>query len=309
MRKIHIILFLVFNFLIIYDLHAQYDLQIKSIAQELGKKIAETNKKRIAVADFTDTNGSVTQFGQFLSEEFNTYLPEAGHGFLVIDRSRINILMQENQLQSKALTDPSTAIQLGRLAGIEALIYGTYTSFSESVRVNVKIIDIQRGIIIRSVAGDITRTPDIDRLINGIVVVKDPYQSRHTTPSPKPICSGRNSEGILITLKGCSQSGDFLTCQFTIYNDRADKSDISFSYKSRAVNIITDAGEQYGPDRTFIGSTENNGYADVITNYYSKYGITVSGSALFAVGDRKVKNLQLFEMQDQELSCKNIPVK
>lgn len=146
--------------------HAQYESQIKSITQELSKKISETSKKRIAVADFTDSEGTVTKLGQFISEEFNTYLPESGHGFEVIDRTRINTLIKENQLLRKGLTDPTAAAQLGKLANIEALVYGTITPFGESVRVNIKILDIQRGTIIRSLIGSITRTADINRLLS-----------------------------------------------------------------------------------------------------------------------------------------------
>lgn len=157
----------IFAFLIIvstcFRANAQYEAQIKSITQEIGNKVAETGKKRIAVADFMDANGVVTKLGQFLSEEFNTALPEYGQGFQVIDRSRLNDLMRENKLGS--LTDPKTAVKLGELAGIEALIYGTITPLGESVRVNIKILDIQRAVILRALAGNITRTADINGLL------------------------------------------------------------------------------------------------------------------------------------------------
>lgn len=158
--------FLYFFLIFTQATHAQYEAQIKAITQDLSKKISETGKKRLAVADFTDADGAVTKLGQFISEEFNTSLPEVGQGFEVIDRSRINILIRENKISTTGLTDPSNALKLGKLAGIEALIYGTITPFGESVRVNIKILDLQRGVILRSVAGNITRTADINRLLS-----------------------------------------------------------------------------------------------------------------------------------------------
>lgn len=164
--------------------HAQYEAQIKNITQELSKKISETGKKRLAVADFTDADGAVTKLGQFISEEFNTSLPEVGQGFEVIDRSRVNMLLRENKMSSTGLTDPANALKLGKLAGIEALIYGTITPFGESVRVNIKILDLQRGVILRSVAGNITRTADINRLLIETITPIPTGDPLTETPTP-----------------------------------------------------------------------------------------------------------------------------
>ena len=186
---------------------AQYDAQIKGITQELSKKIGETGKKRLAVADFTDADGAVTKLGQFLSEEFNTTLPEVGQGFEVIDRSRVNILLRENKISSTGLTDPTNALKLGKLAGIEALIYGTITPFGESVRVNIKILDLQRGVILRSVTGNITRTADINRLLSETITTiptgGDPLAETPTLTGKKPSadCEEKRTCTICVTNK------------------------------------------------------------------------------------------------------------
>jgi Curli production assembly/transport component CsgG len=166
-----------------FTVHAQYEAQIKGIVQVLSEKVIENRVQRIAVADFTDLEGRITKLGLFISEELNTFLPEAGfrnvswggfdrfgqkvRRFEVIDRSRISLLMRENKLNSTGLTDPDNAVKLGKLAGIEALVYGSIIPFGKkSVRVNIKILDLQRGVILGSWAGNIIRTDDIDRLLS-----------------------------------------------------------------------------------------------------------------------------------------------
>jgi TolB-like protein len=203
-------------FLLTQVAQAQYDTQIKGITQELSKKIGETGKKRIAVADFTDAEGSVTKLGQFLSEEFNTTLPEVGQGFEVIDRSRVNILLRENKISTGGLTDPSNALKLGKLAGIEALIYGTITPFGESVRVNIKILDLQRGVILRSVAGNITRTADINRLLSETIA--------NTPTGGDPLAETPTSTG----KKSSTDCEEKRTCTICVTN----KSDISIETSS-----------------------------------------------------------------------------
>lgn len=209
-------------FLLTQVAQAQYDTQIKGITQELSKKIGETGKKRIAVADFTDADGSVTKLGQFLSEEFNSTLPEVGQGFEVIDRSRVNILLRENKISSTGLTDPSNALKLGKLAGIEALIYGTITPFSESVRVNIKILDLQRGVILRSVAGNITRTADINRLLSETIA---------TTPaSGSPVAETATPTG----KKSSADCEEKRTCTICVTN----KSNISIQVITGAHDLV-----------------------------------------------------------------------
>ncbi|GHB88950.1 FlgO family outer membrane protein [Persicitalea jodogahamensis] len=179
--------------------NAQYEAQIKSITQEIGNKVAETGKKRIAVADFMDANGVVTKLGQFLSEEFNTALPESGQGFQVIDRSRLNDLMRENKLGP--LSDPETAVKLGKLAGIEALIYGTITPLGESVRVNIKILDIQRAVILRAFAGNITRTADINTLLGAKAAIQVDDFDTSSNDKSSPDCGQKRTCTICITNK------------------------------------------------------------------------------------------------------------
>jgi len=48
--------------------------------------IEKDGKKKIAVVDFTDLDGSVTELGRFLAEEFSTAFAGTGKGFTVVDR-------------------------------------------------------------------------------------------------------------------------------------------------------------------------------------------------------------------------------
>lgn len=164
MRK-QIILFF-FLYPMIGIAQRNYEKQIREISNELSKKIIGTGKKRIAVVDFTDNEGIRTKLGKFIAEEFNTYLPELSKDFVIIDRSHVNLLIEENQMLKKGLTEPTNAIKLGRLAGIDALIYGTVSPFGNGIKINTKILDLQKGTIIDSSVGNISRTSEIIKLMN-----------------------------------------------------------------------------------------------------------------------------------------------
>ena len=66
-----------------------YEEEIKDISANMARDIADAGKKTIAVADFTDLQGNVTELGRFLAEEFSVAFAGAGTRFEVVDSKAI----------------------------------------------------------------------------------------------------------------------------------------------------------------------------------------------------------------------------
>jgi curli biogenesis system outer membrane secretion channel CsgG len=118
-----------------------YEKEIEQLSSQMAEKIAGKGKKTVAVVDFTDLEGNVTQLDQFIAEEFSVALAGAGKGFRVIDRTRLMSIIKENKLAATGLIDPATASKLGKIAGVDALVTGTLTPFGDNVRLTVKVLD------------------------------------------------------------------------------------------------------------------------------------------------------------------------
>lgn len=84
-------------------------------------------KTRIAVIDFEDAaySGAPARAitDMLVTELFNTNL------FTIIERSRIDSLLLEQNMVISGIVDPSTAVQLGKLLGVELIITGSITEF------------------------------------------------------------------------------------------------------------------------------------------------------------------------------------
>src|SRR5712664_187432 len=118
--------------------------ELKQVSPTLAAKIAESGRKRIAVVDFTDLQGNVTELGRYLAEELSGALVNDSRGFRVIDRAHLKSILQEHKLAATGLIDPETARQLGKIAGVDTLVTGTITSaFGDTVRVLVKALDVE----------------------------------------------------------------------------------------------------------------------------------------------------------------------
>ena len=58
-----------------------YDDQLKQLAAQLADSISKSGKKTVAVADFTDLDGNVTELGRFLAEETSRRSRRRREGF------------------------------------------------------------------------------------------------------------------------------------------------------------------------------------------------------------------------------------
>jgi len=82
-----------------------YDKEMTRLSATMAEKISQANKTKVAVVDFTDLSGNVTQLGRFIAELFSVKLTEVGKGFQVVDRTHLNILIKEHKLSKTGLID------------------------------------------------------------------------------------------------------------------------------------------------------------------------------------------------------------
>ncbi|WP_417914657.1 FlgO family outer membrane protein [Candidatus Electronema sp. JM] len=125
-----------------------YEKEIEELSAKMAQKIADKGKKTVAVVDFTDLEGNVTQLDQFIAEEFSVALAGSSKGFRVIDRTRLKSIIKENKLAATGLIDPATLRKLGNITGVDAVITGTVIPFDKIIRVSLKLLDPKDAIVI-----------------------------------------------------------------------------------------------------------------------------------------------------------------
>src|ERR1017187_6596238 len=92
---------------------------------------AGSAKPRVAVLEFVDKSThyySWYHVGRAAQDMMVTALVK-GEAFRVIDRERLQALMQEKNLSLSGDVDPKTAVRVGKMLGVEYLIVGAITEF------------------------------------------------------------------------------------------------------------------------------------------------------------------------------------
>jgi TolB-like protein len=232
-----------------FELSLAYEKEIKALSSTLAESIVTSGKKSIAVVDFTDLQGNVTELGRFLAEEFSVALSEASKGFEVVDRTHLKSLLKEHQLAQTGLIDPQTARKLGEIAGVQALITGTITPFGDSIRLAVKVLDTSTAKVIGASRGDIAKTKAIEELLakgieTGAMVTEG---SAQTIPSPvKPKALARAEvEDFIFEAKECKRSGQRVICSIAVTNNAQKTRRLTVWYGHSI--LVDDRGNQYNP--------------------------------------------------------------
>lgn len=111
------------------------------LARELTQAGSSLENKKIAIIPFAHADGrAVSKDGSVVSERLTIKMINM-HKFEIIERSVLDKVMDELKLQSTGAIDATSAKELGKVLGVEAIITGTLVETSSGkIEVNARLI-------------------------------------------------------------------------------------------------------------------------------------------------------------------------
>ena len=88
-----------------------------------------TAVNNVAVLPFEDAPGAYGERSGTAVSGFVTSELAASNKFRILERSRLKAAIDEKDLQASDLVDPQTAVQVGKMLGVQAVIVGTVTQY------------------------------------------------------------------------------------------------------------------------------------------------------------------------------------
>lgn len=228
-----------------------YEKEIKTLSLSMADNIIKAGKKTIAVVDFVDLQGNVTELGRFIAEEFSVALADVKKGFEVVDRTHLKSIIKEHKLSATGLIDPQTARKLGQIAGVETLVTGTVTPFGDSVRLSVKILDTSTAKVIGASSTNIAKTKAIEELFSKGV---EPEPQPSTSSSDRKTISKVDMQEFSFELQGCRLSGQTVTCYLIVTNKGNDRN-LYFGH-NQVTRIFDDTGNEYQVETIRFGNKQ-----------------------------------------------------
>ena len=127
-------------------------------------------KRRIGVVEFENKSAyGQGRLGGAASDILITELVKSGK-FIVVERDRLNKVMEEQKFQAQGLADPQTVARIGQIMGLEAIVVGSVSQFGvkkegsdylltqskrqvADVTVDIRLVDVQSGQVILADSG------------------------------------------------------------------------------------------------------------------------------------------------------------
>ncbi len=139
----------------------EFERKCQELADEITKSCKakdDGSKPSIAVVDFSDLEGNVSNDGRRLSEELITKLFLTRSYKKVVERLQLKAVIAEHKLRVQGVVDPGSAKELGKiLQGVDSVVSGTIDDRGDSLRVNARIISTETGEIIAVAAVTIAK--------------------------------------------------------------------------------------------------------------------------------------------------------
>jgi TolB-like protein len=211
------------------------DSNLKDLSRQISDGLTENQKKTIAVIEFVDLKGNVTDFGRYLSEELITRLYQTKK-FKVIERQMLNKVITEQKLSLTGIIDPTSAQKLGKLLGVDAIASGSVSDLGKTLKVNARLISTETAEVFSVASVTLAKDDSVCTLLgsckNTSTAQTDddwtPIVETKPTPKPKPTPVKPKSwivDSGLFTfeLHRCKASGNIVACDFTITNNDTDK--------------------------------------------------------------------------------------
>jgi hypothetical protein len=230
-----------------------YEAGIAELSKSIVADAAKFQKQKLAVVDFTDLAGNVTELGRFLAEELSVSLVLAGAGLEMVDRTQLNKIFQEQALSFSGAIDPAAVKKVGQIAGVDALIAGTITDLGDTVRLTLKIMATDTGRLISAARTNIPKTGTISMLKEREVAVQSlPTPARPGVESETRVQSVGPQKGrivdlgsLQVTLESLRPLGKQSLIAYMAFTNKTDKELLVIPAGSDKVIASDDLGNHY----------------------------------------------------------------
>lgn len=128
----------------------------KGMANEITKAAKKAGMERVAVLSFVPADGGSSNDGWNIAEKLTTQVVRAGQ-VRTVERALLAKLMEEHHLGRTGILEQATLKKLSKVFSVEGVITGSFVTLGSDVVIQVRLIDIETGVIVMASEGRTAR--------------------------------------------------------------------------------------------------------------------------------------------------------
>jgi len=317
-------LFAVFLFTGLYactTLHAQsLNSKIAAAAKTLVGQLKAKNKTTIAIADFTNPDGSVSALGRSMANKLRINIVKSAHEITIVNRAVLQKALAEEQLLKDGIIDPVTAKKI-KFLGLQAVVVAEISNYGDNYSIEIQLIDTERSDMLGGDILEISQTETTRKLYENILSTGGGNVGTATGTKPASKSAGktgyypveREVGGLIVKVESVKYRGKKLVVRFKVFN--------TFD---TAIHLYVYAGG-YGPPQTKINYEGDIYFSTKVTiankfkSGFGYIGENVSGKA-WIKGSVEYDNMPVltslsllqigyeYNNQKQKLILRDVPI-
>jgi len=136
---------------------------------DVSEQPSQQYQPYIAVFPIVDANARTerAKLGQTLTEMLITALIQTER-FNVMERVQLEKILQEQSLSQSGAIDAETAVEVGKLSGLEGVVMGSISQLSSSIEADTRLIEVETGKALTAANARVKKVDDIRKLANSL---------------------------------------------------------------------------------------------------------------------------------------------
>jgi len=184
-----------------------------------GDKVYQEMKKvtRIAITEFTYGN-EFNDFTRNVQDILYTNLIQ--RGMTVVEREKMEQVLNELGKSFSGMIDFSTAAEIGKMLGVEAIVVGTVADMGNPVDLRARLVDVEKCAAITAAQIDVVEDPTIAGLLGGGIRSTVYGERSITTPKEAKTIQEVKVQNFTFNLVKWQKKGDGIFFDLTVTSDQ-----------------------------------------------------------------------------------------
>lgn len=151
-------------FSLCYGATQGFERSMDTLARAVTENMSRSGKQFVAVLDFSDLNGRISELGSFVAEELLGRIHRL-QKVKIVERRLVYRIVEEHGFGMSGVVDEKSVKRLGSMIGADTICTGTISDLRTVIKINARMLDVERGLVFAAATAELDKTEALRALM------------------------------------------------------------------------------------------------------------------------------------------------